>query len=343
MTARLAAILGCAGEVLNDSELALIREARPVGLILFARNCASPTQVRRLVDSWKEAAATDEVLVLIDQEGGRVCRLTPPHWRKPPPAAAFGRLASIDAEAGREAARTNARLIAAELVELGVNVDCIPVLDVPVSGAHDIVGDRAFSADPAVIADLGEATCEGLLDGGVLPVIKHIPGHGRATADSHVSLPVVEAARDELEKVDFTPFKTLADMPLAMTAHVVYTALDPGNPATVSPDAIGVIRSGIGFDGLLMTDDLSMKALPGSIAERARRAREAGCDVVLHCNGEADEMTAVAENVGALDIEGRRRLERALSWVRRPGAFDVSLAVARVEGLLSEVGEGASA
>ncbi len=345
MTERLAAILGCAGEELAEAERILFRETRPVGLILFSRNCRSPEQVRRLTDSWRDAVGTDDCLVLIDQEGGRVCRLGPPHWRAPPAAAEFGRLAAEDGDLAAELVRLNARLIAADLRPLGINVDCIPVLDVPAPGADDVIGDRAFAADPGLVAALGRATCDGLAAGGVLPVVKHVPGHGRAGVDSHEALPVVAAGREELDRRDFAPFRALSDAPLAMTAHVVFTAVDEDRPATTSPGAVGLVRDDIGFDGLLMTDDLSMKALTGvpgggGAGDRARAARMAGCDVALHCNGDADEMAAVAEGAGPLDAAGRRRLDAALGRLREPGPFDMAAAVARIDEALNRAGAG---
>ncbi len=340
MTERLAAILGCAGEELSEAERTLFRETRPVGLILFSRNCRSPEQVRRLTDSWRDAVGTDECLVLIDQEGGRVRRLGPPHWRAPPAAAEFGRLAAEDGDLAADLVRLNARLIAADLRPLGIDVDCIPVLDVPAPGADDVIGDRAFAADPGLVAALGRATCDGLAAGGVLPVVKHVPGHGRAKVDSHEALPVVDADREELDRRDFAPFRALADAPLAMTAHVVFTAIDADRPATTSPGAVALVRDDIGFDGLLMTDDLSMKALADAPGDAARAARMAGCDVALHCNGDADEMAAVAEGAGPLDAAGRRRLDAALGRRREPEPLDAAAAAARIDEALNRAGAG---
>ena len=340
MTDRLAAIFGCAGDVLTETEVAFFRDVRPVGLILFTRNCRTPDQVRHLIQSWRNAVESDDVLVLIDQEGGRVCRLGPPHWRAPPAAAEFGRLFEFDQVLGIEAVRLNGHVIAAELHELGINVDCVPVLDVPAAGAHDIIGDRAFASDPDIIVALGRAMCDGLQTGGVLPVIKHIPGHGRATVDSHEALPVVSANREDLDRLDFAPFRMLTALPLAMTAHVVFTSLDEHRPATTSPEVIKLIRKDIGFDGLLITDDLSMKALPGNMEDRTRDSRAAGCDVVLHCNGEASEMTAVANFAGPLDAVGRGRLDQAFGHLHSPAPIDIPAAVARIDSLLGQVGSG---
>ena len=317
MTAR-AFIAGCSGSELTVDERAFFRDAEPWGFILFKRNIDTPQQVRALTDALRDTVGVADAPVLIDQEGGRVQRMGPPHWRRYPPGRAYGHMAPGDPIEQRRLARLAARLIADDLLSVGINVDCLPVLDVPVPGAHDIIGDRAYADDPATVTELGRAAAEGLLAGGVLPVIKHIPGHGRAGADSHEALPVVDASREELEGVDFRPFRALADMPLAMTAHVVYTALDPEAPATTSPKVINeVIRGAIGFDGLLMSDDLSMKALSGSLRERAAAALEAGCDVALHCNGKLDEMQAVAAAAPDLSGPAKRRAEAALARIRR--------------------------
>ncbi len=339
MTERLAAIFGCAGEILTKTESQFFRDVRPCGLILFARNCQSPAQVRRLVQDFRDAVGMEDVLILIDQEGGRVCRLTPPHWRLPPAAAEFGRLYDRDFASGIEAARLNGQVIAAELHDLGINVDCLPVLDVRVAGAHDIIGDRAFSSDPNTVAALGSALSDGLLSGGVLPVMKHIPGHGRATVDSHVDLPVVCATSQALNDLDFVPFRSLAATPLAMTAHVVFTSLDDDRPATSSSSVISLIRHDLGFDGLLLTDDLSMQALPGTMAERAIASRTAGCDLLLHCNGDPREMEAVAEHGGPLDDAGRRRLSLALARLAEPEPVDIPAAIARIDALLAKTAE----
>ena len=312
-----AVIFGCAGATLSDSERRFFRDADPVGFILFQRNCETPEQVRALVEALRDTVGRADALVLIDQEGGRVQRLKPPHWRRYPAPA---KLAALPGERALEAVRLGARLIADDLARLGITVDCLPVLDIPVSGADPIIGDRAYGNAPEGVARLGRAVCDGLLAGGVLPVIKHIPGHGRALVDSHLALPRVEAPLELLEATDFAPFRALADMPLAMTAHIVYTALDAEHPATLSREVIGqVIRAGIGFDGLLLSDDLSMRALGGSFAERTRAALEAGCDVVLHCNGDRAEMTAIAEAARPLDAPGRARLDRAAA-ARRSAA-----------------------
>lgn len=336
--ARCPAVFGCSGLHVTPSERAFFRDADPVGFILFGRNCESPDQVIALVNDLRGCVGRAAAPVLIDQEGGRVARLKPPHWRAAPPAARFGELARIDLDTAREAVRLNARLIAAELHELGISVDCVPLLDVPIPGSHDIIGDRAFGSDPALVAELGRVQAEGLMDGGVLPVIKHIPGHGRANADSHESLPVVIAPRAELEAQDFVPFKALADLPWGMTAHVLYTDLDPEAPATTSRTIIEqVIRDDIGFQNLLLTDDLSMKALKGGVAERARTALAAGCDIALHCNGDMEEMRAVAEGVGTISDATIARLENAEALYHTRDRIDFAEAADRLGALLAAV------
>jgi beta-N-acetylhexosaminidase len=335
------AIYGCAGPVLAADERAFFREARPWGFILFARNIKSPAQVRELVQQLRDSVDDGNAPVLIDQEGGRVARLGPPQWAARPPAARFGALYATDPEAAGEAVYLNARLIAHDLALLGITVDCLPVLDVPVPGAHDIIGDRAFGADPATVIALGRAQIDGLLDGGVLPVMKHIPGHGRSRADSHLALPRVDASREALSAGDFVTFRCLNHCPAAMTAHVVYEAIDPQRPCTTSPKVIrDVIRGEIGFEGLLMSDDLSMKALAvgsskDSLSVRARAALFAGCDVVLHCNGDMNEMTDVAREAKTLEGLPLRRAQAALARLVPPPAFDAAAADARLAALLA--------
>lgn len=328
-----AAILGCSGLSLSREEEAFFRDVEPWGFILFARNVEAPDQVRRLVDQLRAAVDRPDAPVLIDQEGGRVQRLGPPHWRRYQPGRAYGELASNDPLLRREITRLGARLLAHDLAALGINVDCVPVLDVPVAGAHDVIGDRAYAKTPEGVALLGRAACEGLIAGGVLPVIKHIPGHGRAMADSHYDLPVVDTAYDELDAWDFAPFKMLSDMPMAMTAHVVYSAVDAKRPATTSKKAMRqVIRGAIGFDGLVMSDDLSMKALGGEFADRARDSLAAGCDVVLHCNGDMAEMKAVLAGTKALSGQALRRAKAALGRLAKvPEPFDLDEARARFD------------
>ena len=332
-------ISGCASHALSDDEVSFFREAQPWGLILFARNVDSPAQIRSLTAQFREIVGRADAPVLIDQEGGRVQRMRPPNWRKYPPGRAYAQLYATDAVAGLNAARLVYRLLAQDLHDVGVNVDCVPVLDVPQPGSHDIIGDRAYGMTAEQVALLGRAAAQGLMDGGVLPVIKHIPGHGRAFADSHLELPVVDTPREDLERVDFAPFAALSDIPMAMTAHVVYTALDPDNCCTLSSTVIGeVIRRQIGFDGLIMSDDLSMKALKGSFVQRGEQALAAGCDVLLHCNGEMEEMTEVAAAAGTLDGASAARADRALSFLRGPDGFDedaAELALERLIGPLS--------
>jgi len=321
-------ITGLAGPELTVREAAVLRQARPCGVILFARNIAEPGQVRRLVGD-AAAAIGDEVLVLIDQEGGRVRRLRPPHWRELPPAAAYGAIYARDRDEGLRAARLAARLTAADLRGLGINTDCAPVLDVPVAGSHEIIGDRAYGHDPGQVAALGRAVAEGLMAGGVLPVIKHMPGHGRATADSHTGLPVVGAGRAELEATDFAAFRALRDLPAAMTAHVVFSAIDPGAAASVSRRVTDeVIRGSIGFDGLLMSDDLGMAALEGSMAERAAAVIAAGSDVALLCSGNLSETEAVAGAVPRLDGRALQRYRAACAVFGQQQPFDAAEAEA---------------
>lgn len=330
-----AAIYGCSGHRLTAEERAFFAEVRPWGFILFRRNVDTPAQVKALVEDLRDSIGRADAPVLIDQEGGRVQRLGPPHWPKYPPGSAYLK-ATNDPAAARELVRLGARLIAHDLRELGITVDCVPVLDVPVPGAHDIIGDRAYAQDPATVTQLGRAAAEGLLAGGVLPIIKHIPGHGRAFADSHHDLPVVETDLATLDGWDFAPFKALSDMPMAMTAHVVFTAVDAKRPATTSKKGIRLMREHLGFSGLIMSDDLSMKALSGTLTERAQQSLKAGCDVILHCNGDLDEMRQVAEGTGKLKGEAKRRAEAALARiVHTAEPLDVAEARARLEAALS--------
>lgn len=328
-----AAILGCAGTALLAEEAAFFRDVKPWGFILFRRNIESPDQVRALTAALRATVGRADAPILIDQEGGRVARLQPPHWRKYPPGRAYGELVANDPLVAREITRLGARLIAHDLASLGINVDCVPVLDVPDPKGHEIIGDRAYGDTPEQVAALGRAAAEGLLAGGVLPIIKHIPGHGRAMSDSHLELPVVKARLAELEARDFAPFRVLSDMPMAMTAHVVYTAIDRSRPATTSKKAIRkIIRGSLGFDGLLMSDDLSMKALSGDFRQRARDSLSAGCDVVLHCNGDMAEMKAVMSGVGKLSREAKRRVQAVMSRiVKVPEPLDVEQARARFD------------
>jgi len=328
-----AAILGCAGPTLSAEERTFFRRVQPWGFILFKRNVESPDQVRALVDALRATVDRPDAPVLIDQEGGRVQRLGPPHWRRYPPGRAYGDLAGNDPLVRREITRLGARLMAHDLAALGINVDCVPVLDVPDPSGHEIIGDRAYGKTHQEVALLGRAAAEGLIAGGVLPVIKHIPGHGRAMADSHLELPVVHASLTDLEGRDFPPFRVLSDMPMAMTAHVIYSALDPKRPATTSRTVMRrVVRGSIGFDGLVMSDDLSMKALSGDFAERARASRAAGCDVVLHCNGDMAEMKPVSAGAGELKGRAATRAKAAMARIARtPEPFDAAEARARFD------------
>jgi beta-N-acetylhexosaminidase len=331
-----AAIYGCAGLSLGADEERFFRDADPFGFILFARNCERPEQVRDLVAALRDAVGRPDAPVLIDQEGGRVARLKPPQWRAAPPASYFGRMASHDPARAQEALRINTTLIAAELADLGIDVDCVPLLDLQFPGAHDVIGDRAFGSDPELVAELGRIVCETMLDCGVMPIVKHIPGHGRARVDSHKDLPVVDTAAAELEASDFRPFQALADAPWAMTAHVVYSAVDAALPATTSAEVIGrVIRGHIGFDGLLVSDDLSMEALQGGLGERAEAALMAGCDVALHCNGKAAEMEQVAAAVGPMSNAAQRRAAAARARLGRPEAVDQAALLRRLDGLMN--------
>lgn len=330
-----AAIYGCAGESLTPDEKALFREVSPYGFILFARNCKDREQIKKLIGEMRDVSGRKDVPVLIDQEGGRVMRLTPPIWRSIPPAEVFAAIAEDGRkEDARRAVYLNSRMIAHDLAELGVNVDCAPLLDVRAPGAHDIIGDRAFGSDPEQVALLGRAMCDGLMAGGVMPVIKHIPGHGRAKADSHIELPVVDTPADLLEQIDFAPFKKLSAMPYAMTAHVLYTALDSENVATFSAKIITMIREKIGFDGVLMSDDFSMKALSGSFAERTKRAFSAGCDLALHCNGNFGEMKEIAENTPELSAATIGRIEKIKTMTRKSDKLDYAAALAEMNSLL---------
>lgn len=333
-------IFGAKGLRLTNAEAAFYAEHRPAGFIVFRRNVESPDQLRALIDEMKRAADNPDALVLVDQEGGRVARLRPPHWREYPRGSEYGRLWSVDPDLAGEAAFLGARLIADDLGALGINVDCLPVLDVPIAGASNVIGDRAYGTDPAIVMALGRAAAAGLAEGGVLPIVKHIPGHGRAMADSHLELPVVETSRAALRGHDFPPFRALNDLALAMTAHVIYSAYDAERPATTSPRVIhDVIRDEIGFAGVLISDDLSMKALSGSYAERRAASLAAGCDLVLHCNGEMEEMEPVAAGCPTLPASVRKRLEVLISEARAgKKPFDRGQAEARLAELLAITG-----
>src|SRR3954463_679324 len=332
-------ITGVAGTELNAAEREFIRSQRPWGFILFKRNVETPAQVATLIKELRQELGQPEAPVLIDQEGGRVQRLCPPHWPVYPAGAVFGKLYDIDPALGITAARLSARLMAADLDDLGVTVDCLPLADIPVAGANAVIGDRAYGAEPGKVAAIARAVTEGLGQGGILPILKHIPGHGRATADTHLNLPVVDTPRAELERTDFAPFKSLADLPMAMTAHVVFSALDPAQPATTSATMINqVIRGVIGFQGLLMSDDVSMNALAGTIAERTRAIVNAGCDMILHCNGKLDEMREVARETPELTGDALARAKRALASRDQPQPLDRPAARAELDALIERAG-----
>ncbi|MGE0769337.1 MAG: beta-N-acetylhexosaminidase [Hyphomicrobiaceae bacterium] len=330
-------IAAVAGVELTAPEHELIASARPAGLILFARNVRSPEQVRNLVASFKASAGCERILVLVDQEGGRVQRLRPPIASQLPPAAAYAAHFAGDTHGAAKAARSVARLLADELRSFGINTDCAPVVDLPVPGSHDVIGNRAFGTDAATVIALGRAFAEGLMGGGILPVFKHIPGHGRATADSHLELPVVTANKSDLESSDLQPFKALSGLPAAMTAHVVFQALDPSAPASTSRHVTReVIRGYCGFDGLLISDDLGMRALTGSFAERTRAVLDAGTDLALHCSGNFDEMREVAEAAPRLAGRSLERFERALAVAKRPAEpFDEAAARAMLTAIVA--------
>jgi beta-N-acetylhexosaminidase len=308
-----AAIYGLEGLELSDDERSFFRDADPAGFILFKRNCENAAQVLRLTDALRDLSGRPHLPILIDQEGGRVARMKPPVWPAFPAAERFDQLYALAPSSAIEAVRSNARAIGLTLRESGVNVDALPLLDVRQPGASDVIGDRALGSEPMQVAALGRAVHDGLASAGVVGIIKHIPGHGRALVDSHKELPVVTASADELES-DLEPFERLSSAPMGMTAHVIYTAWDPDRPASLSPTVIGdVIRGRIGFDGLLMSDDLGMEALQGDFGSRAAGVVAAGCDAALHCSGKMDEMVAVAASVPPLGAEAEARLARAMA------------------------------
>jgi len=328
-------ICGCAGLALSADEIAFLRESDPWGLILFKRNVGDREQLRALTKSFRSTVGRDDAPVLIDQEGGRVQRMGPPHWRAYPAAARFD--ASLPVGEAEDAARLAARLIAHDLREVGITIDCAPVLDVAEPGTHAVIGSRALSERPERVAALARACAEGLMAGGVAPVVKHIPGHGRARADSHLELPRVNSSREELAR-DFAPFAALKDLPMAMTAHVVYSALDPENPATTSPIIVReIMRQEIGFDGLIMSDDVSMKALGGPFEARVRAIFAAGLDVALHCNGDLEEARSVASETPELAGRALERAEAALAAARVPESLDLAEAERRFNVMMTAV------
>ncbi|MCK8780932.1 beta-N-acetylhexosaminidase [Rhizobium sp. NTR19] len=335
MTESKAMILGASGAALTAGEISLYRDERPWGFILFARNCVEPQQIHDLVAAMRDAVGRPNAPVLIDQEGGRVQRIRPPMIERYPSAAVLGELFRQDRELGLRATWLMSRLHAFDLMKLGINVDCLPVLDVPVEGASNVIGDRAYAFDPAVVAEMGKAAAEGLKAGGMLPVMKHMPGHGRGMADSHHELPVVTASRAELEAHDFIPFVAMKNELMAMSAHIVFTAIDENEPATISRKVIEeIIRGHIGFDGLLMSDDTSMNALKGTIGERAARIMGGGCDIVLHCNGVMEEMKAVVKETIPLAGDALRRARAVEAAFTEGDGADEAAIRAEFHGLL---------
>lgn len=309
-------IFGLAGLTLDADEAAFFRDSDPAGYILFGRNIENRTQLRALTDSLRDLHGRADIPILIDQEGGRVSRMKPPEWLAFPSGAAFDRLYDVAPASAIEAARANAEALALDLAEVGITVDCLPLLDVRQPGATDAIGDRALGSEPMRVAALGRAVLDGLARGGVLGVVKHMPGHGRAVVDSHMELPVVDADEEALES-DIEPFRTLRSAPIGMTAHIVFTAWDGDRCATHSPKVISeIIRDRIGFDGLLLSDDLDMKALKGEVPERALKAVQAGCDIALNCWGRMDEMIGIAEALPDISDAALARLDRVRAEIR---------------------------
>ena len=334
----LAAIYGFEGLELTRDEVRFFKDADPAGFILFRRNIEDPEQLRRLTDSLRDLTGRPEVPILVDQEGGRVARMRPPEWAAFPAAERFANLYRVAPSSAIEAVRSNARAIGLMLRSCGINVDALPLLDVRQEGASDIIGDRALGSEPMQVSALGRATLDGLASAGVVGIIKHIPGHGRALVDSHHELPIVTASAQELE-VDLEPFERLASAPMGMMAHVVYTAWDPDRPASQSPTVIEqIVRQRIGFDGFLMSDDSNMNALTGSQAERAATCVAAGCDVALPCNGVLSDNVAIAKRLGDLSVDGAERLARAMAaTMLEPEGADFAEEIARRDTLLALV------
>jgi len=332
-------IFGLAGESVSAEERALFRACDPAGYILFGRNIRDRAQVRALTDDLREIAGREDLFIMVDQEGGRVARMRPPEWPACPPAGTFGALYEVAPSSAMEAARSNARALGAMLAEVGITADAAPVLDIRYPGASDIVGDRAFGDEPMRVAALGRATLEGLRAGGVVGIVKHMPGHGRALVDSHLDLPIVTVDSKEMER-DLAPFRTLREAPAGMTAHIVYTGWDAERPASLSPRVIGeIIRGAIGFEGLLMSDDLDMKALNGPADELAEAVVAAGCDVALNCWGRMDEMTAIAARLPEMTDPARERLDRAMKSIAAGPEPDwpIERALATRDALLAQL------
>lgn len=334
-------ILGFSGLTLTADEKAFFRDVDPFGFIVFARNIEAPDQLRSLTDDLRALSGRGDVPILIDQEGGRVARMRPPHWRQAPATSRYGALYERDPAAALEAVWLNSRLFAAEQRAVGINVDCLPMLDIRTPQSNEaVIGDRAYSDDVETVIALGRAAADGLMAGGVLPVMKHLPGHGRAQVDSHDQVPIVEAKVEELEKCDFAPFRALADLPMAMTGHLIYPDIAGQEISTLSRKIVqDVIRSTkpgrIGFCGLLLTDDFSMGALTGDFATRTKAAFEAGCDIVLHCNGDRAEMEAIVSASQPLEGEALRRADEALKRLETPQDFDDAEGWNRLQGLMS--------
>jgi len=332
-------ICGLNGSKLGEDERQFLRDQRPWGVILFSRNLENAIQIRALTTEIRAALDRERPVILIDQEGGRVQRIGPPVCRAYPAARIYGDLYRRDPVLGVEAARLGAKLIGFDLAALGITANCMPVLDIPAKGSDAVIGDRAYGDDADTVLTLGGAAADGLMAAGIVPVMKHMPGHGRAEVDSHTQLPVIKTALEALEKVDFKPFRLWARrIPAAMTAHVVLTAVDDKRPATLSDTVInGIIRGRFGFDGLLMSDDISMGALKGPVGKRAQKAIGAGCDLVLHCSGDADEMAAVAAAVPELEGEALRRAEAVFETISRPPVHDRKSLHARFDDILAQV------
>lgn len=332
-------IFGCAGPSLSDAERSFFEEEQPAGFILFARNIVSPQQLKTLTTDLRLSVGRADVPILIDQEGGRVQRMGPPHWQKYPAMGWYAAKAEAQPLLSRRALVLGCKLIADDLLRVGINVDCLPLLDVPVDGADNIIGDRSFGFDHQTVAELGQLVVTTLKNAGVHPVIKHIPGHGRAAVDSHLSLPLVSECIDVLRNTDFRPFAAVRGADFAMTAHIIYEAIDPDRPATLSHSVVqDVIRREIGFDGLLMTDDLSMKALSGSFEDRAKQSLEAGCDLVLHCNGDMSEMRAVASATPVMSMVSQGKLADAMKSIARTTAPNRDEMTNEYNELMKELG-----
>ena len=325
-----AAIFGLAGQKLTKEEISFFKEVSPWGFILFARNVDTPAQIKELTGHLRDTLGWD-CPILIDQEGGRVARLSAPdftEWMAP-----LDQMATVSTDQARQAMSLRYRIIAEELFDVGIDVNCAPMLDLPQAHTHPIITNRCYGFDVDTVAEIGRAVAEGLLSGGVLPIIKHIPGHGRGSVDSHEELPTVSEKIETLSMHDFEPFRRLSDLPMAMTAHIVYPAIDADSPATTSKKCIDYIRNDFGFDGLLMTDDLSMKALGGDFKSRTKDSLAAGCDIILHCNGDMTEMKAIALAADTLTPDVAKRAENALKFRKKPEPFDKDAALQRLAEL----------